>query len=54
VHQLHVVFSYELNLFRPENEKYQKLKEVYAFEFSKESSVLQSKTKPYPKQNSLA
>ena len=37
--QLHVVFSYKINLLRPDRENYQNLKEVYSFEFSKASSV---------------
>ena len=36
---LHVVFSYKLNLLRPDRENYHNLKEVYSFEFSTESSV---------------
>ena len=37
--QLHVVFSYKLNLLRCNSKKNQNLKEVYPFEFRKESSV---------------
>ena len=37
--QLHVVFSYKLNLLRPDRENYHNLKEVYSFEFSTESSL---------------
>ena len=37
--QLHVVFSYKLNLLRSNSKKYHNLKEVYPFEFRKESSV---------------
>ena len=48
--QLHVVFSFKLNLFRPDSEKYHNLKEDCAFELSKESSVSLTKqnlTKSY-------
>ena len=41
--QLHVVFSYKLNLLRPDRETYHNLKEVYSFEFSTESSVSYTK-----------
>ena len=37
--QLHVVFSYKLNLLWPAKENYHNLKEVYSFEFSRKSSV---------------
>ena len=37
--QLHVVFSYKLNLLRCNSKKNQNLKKVYPFEFRKESWV---------------
>ena len=37
--QLHVVFSYKLNVLRPNRENYHNLKEVYSFEFNTQSSV---------------
>ena len=37
--RLHLLISYKLNLFGRHKQKYPNLKEVYAFEFRKESSV---------------
>jgi len=46
------VFSYKLNLLRPDRENYHNLKEVYSFELSKKKFGSVDKTKPYPKLNS--